>query len=309
MLNSFYNNISTDKKAAYFNVHLAVFLFGGASLFGKLIDLSSGAIVLGRAFLGAFFVLLFSQLLDWYTLKKEGTPTQKNIAFKQFQPRSTKDLLAFGLLGTILAFHWLAFFESIQLSNVTIGVLTFSTFPIFTTLLEPFFNKETLKSSDMLLAFVAFLGVILVLPNFSFDNKYTQGALWGVASGASFAVLTLLSKRMIEGYTSNCVSFYQNGIASLLLMPFFALEVLSGTEKDCFFLLLLGLIFTAIAHTLFIHSMKDIKAKTASLIASLEPLYAILLAWFFLGEIPTIRMFLGGFIILGVAFYAMSKNR
>jgi drug/metabolite transporter (DMT)-like permease len=309
MLNSFYNNLSTNKTTAYLKVHLAVFLFGGAGLFGKLIDLPSGAIVLGRAFLGAFFVFLFSQILDWSVLKKEAVPNSRTISFKQFQPKSTKDLLVFGLLGAILAFHWVAFFEAIQLSNVTIGVLTFSTFPIFTTLLEPFFNKEKLQLSDVFLAFVAFLGVVLVLPNLSFDNNYTQGALWGVASGASFAVLTLLSKRMIEGYTSNCVSFYQNGIAALLLMPFFASDVLAGTEKDWIYLLLLGLIFTAIAHTLFINSMKDIKAKTASLIASLEPLYAIVLAWLFLGETPTMRMCLGGFVILGVAFYAMSKNR
>lgn len=308
MLNASNNRISTNKTAAYLNLHLAVFLFGGAGLFGKLIDLPSGAIVLGRAFLGAFFVFLFSQLLDWYALKKEVKSSKNSIYFKQFQPQSTKDLLAFGLLGIVLAFHWIAFFEAIQLSNVSIGVLTFSTFPIFTTLLEPFFNKEKLQFSDLLLAFIAFGGVVLVLPNFSLDNNYTQGALWGIAAGASFAVLTLLSKRMIEGYTSNCVSFYQNGIAALLLIPFFALDILTGTGKDWVYLLLLGLIFTAIAHTLFINSMKEIKANTASLIASLEPLYAILLAWFFLGETPTLRMYLGGIIILGVAFYAMSKN-
>jgi drug/metabolite transporter (DMT)-like permease len=309
MLNYIQKNLSTGKTRAYLSVHLAVFLFGGAGLFGKLIDLSSGAIVLGRAFLGAFFVFLFSQILDWSTQKKATAPKSNSRSFQQFQPKSIKDLLVFTLLGAILAFHWIAFFEAIQRSNVTIGVLTFSTFPIFTTLLEPSFNKEKLQFQDLLLAFIAFLGVTLVLPSLSFDNNYTQGALWGVASGASFAVLTLLSKRMIEGYTSNCVSFYQNGIAALLLMPFFALDIFAGTGKDWIYLLLLGLIFTAIAHTLFINSMKDIKAKTASLIASLEPLYAIILAGFFLGEVPTIKMYLGGFVILGVAFYAMSKNR
>ncbi|MBL4649521.1 MAG: hypothetical protein JKY03_07295 [Aureispira sp.] len=111
MLNSFYNNLSTNKTAAYLKVHLAVFLFGGAGLFGKLIDLPSGAIVLGRAFLGAFFVFLFSQIVDWYALKKETAPKIRTISFKQFQPKSTKDLLVFGLLGAILAFHWVAFLK------------------------------------------------------------------------------------------------------------------------------------------------------------------------------------------------------
>jgi drug/metabolite transporter (DMT)-like permease len=301
--------LSTGKTAAYAKLHLAVLLFGGAGLFGKLIHLSSGGIVLGRAFLGALFVFLFSQILDWLSQKKEGSSKPKAISFKQFQPKSTKDLFLFSLLGAILAFHWIAFFEAIQRSNVAIGVLTFSTFPIFTTLLAPFFNKEKLQLSDLLLAFIAFSGVALVLPNLSFDNDYTQGALWGIAAGASFAVLTLLSKGMIEEYTSNCISFYQNGIAALFLMPFFTSDIFAGTERDWIYLLLLGLVFTAIAHTLFINSMKTIKAKTVSLIASLEPLYAILLAGIFLEETPTPRMYLGGFVILVVAFYAMSKNK
>ncbi|CAA6826771.1 MAG: EamA-like transporter family protein [uncultured Aureispira sp.] len=309
MSHPFASRTLTKKTAAYFNVHVAVVLFGGAGLFGKWIDLSSGAIVLGRAFLGAFFIFLFSQILDWYALKKEAAPNSRTISFKQFQPKSTKDLLVFGLLGAILAFHWVAFFEAIQRSTVAIGVLTFSTFPIFTTLLEPFFSKEKLQFSDVLLACIAFLGVLLVLPTLSFQHHYTQGALWGLAAGASFAILTLLSQRMIEGYSSNCVSFYQNGIAALFLLPFFAADLLAGTKRDWIYLLLLGLIFTAIAHTLFIHSMKIIPAKTASLIASLEPLYAIVFACFFLGEIPTRSMYLGGLMTLGVAFYAMSKNR
>lgn len=302
MLDSFDKTPTTSNTSAYLKIHLAVFLFGGAGLFGKLINLSSGGIVLGRAFLGAVFIFLFSVLIN-NNYSKLTKPTQ------QFIPKSTKDLLTFGYLGIILAFHWIAFFEAIQSSNVAIGVLTFSTFPIFTTFLEPFFNKETLQLEDVFLAMIALVGVAFVLPNFEFNDRYTQGALWGIASGASFAVLTLLSKRMIKGYTSAAVSFYQNGIAGLVLMPFFLSDILRGTEKDWLYLLLLGLLFTAIAHTLFISSMHSLKAKTASLIASLEPLYAILLAWFFLGEVPTIKMFLGGFVILSVAFYAMSKNK
>lgn len=301
---TFFNNISsTNKNAAYLKIHLAVFLFGGAGLFGKLIHLSSGGIVLGRAFLGAFFIFLFSVLT---THKQQLNSTR---VVQQFIPKSLQDVLSFGYLGIVLAFHWVAFFEAIQCSNVAIGVLTFSTFPIFTTLLEPFFTKESLQLEDLLLAIIALIGVAFVLPNFKFSDHYTQGALWGVASGASFAILTLLSKRMIKGYTSNAVSFYQNGIAALILMPFFACDIFRGTEKDWLYLILLGLIFTAVAHTLFISSMHILKAKTASLIASLEPLYAILLAWLFLGETPTFKMFFGGGIILTVAFYTMSKNK
>ena len=113
---------------------------------------------------------------------------------------------------------------------------------------------------------------------------------------------------MVAQYSSNSVSFYQNGIAAVILAPFFTQSILEGTTSDWGYLLLLGIIFTGIAHTLFINSMKSLKAQTASLIASLEPVYGIILAWIILHEIPTLKMLLGGALILGVAFYATVRK-
>lgn len=276
-----------EQKKHYIEIHLAVLLFGGAGLFGKLIGISAGGIVLGRAFVAAMFILLVGSLFG-----------------EKFKPRSAKDTGVFVLLGAILAFHWVAFFQSIQLSSVAIGVLTFSTFPIFTILLEPLVFKEKFQIKNLLLALVALVGIVLVMPSMEMANPNTQGALWGIASGASFAVLALINKQMLSGYSGNAVSFYQNGVAALVLMPFFYQSVLGANAMDVFYLLVLGVVFTGIAHTLFIRSMKGLKAQTASLITTLEPVYAILCAWMFLGEIPTIQMMFGGVLILGVAFFS-----
>jgi len=275
----------------HIEIHLAVLLFGGAGLFGKLINISAGGIVLGRAFGAAVFLFFVKKILK-----------------ETFAPKTSKDFLVFCSLGAILAFHWIAFFKSIQMSSVAIGVLTFSTFPIFTTILEPLVNKEKFQAINLILAFIAFSGVAIVMPSLEFQNQDTQGALWGIASGASFAVLALVSKNMISSYSSNSVSFYQNGVAALILMPFWAVEIASASQQDWIYLLILGIIFTGIAHTLFINSMKGMKAQTASLIVSLEPVYGILLAWFFFNEIPTFKMALGGSLILGVAFYATTRK-
>lgn len=275
----------------YLEVHLAVMLFGGAGIFGKLVHIPAGGIVLGRAFLGALFIFFLKKILQ-----------------ESFLPSSKKDVGIFALLGGILAFHWVAFFLSIQLSSVAIGVLTFSTFPIFTTLLEPIVNKESIKLQNLLLALIAFAGVALVMPSMDFQQQDTQGVLWGMASGISFSFLALISKGMLTQYSSNTVSFYQNGIAALILAPFFTQSILAGTLSDWGYLLVLGIVFTGIAHTLFINSMKSLRAQTASLIASLEPVYGIALAWIVLNEIPTLKMLLGGALILGVAFYATIRN-
>lgn len=275
------------KKSYFFQIHIAVLLFGGAGLFGKLIEISAGGIVLGRAGLAALF-LLFFQLL-----KKQ-----------KIRLHTTKDFFIFCFLGLTLAFHWTAFFESIQQSTVAIGVLTFSTFPVFTSFLEPILYKQAFKVKDVLLAGVALLGVALILPSFDFSHQYTTGVLWGIASGASFAVITLGSKKMMSKYSSNNVSFFQNTIAALILSVFFCEDIAHGTHQDWIFLVILGIVFTGIAHTLFINSMKGMKAHTASLIACLEPFYGIIMAWIILNEIPTLRMLAGGILILTVATYA-----
>jgi len=55
--------------------------------------------------------------------------------------------------------------------------------------------------------------------------------------------------------------------------------------------------------------MKYIKAQTASLIASLEPVYGIILAFVLLSEIPSLRTILGGIIILGAVFVVTLRTR
>ena len=146
------------------------------------------------------------------------------------------------------------------------------------------------------------------MPSFDLKDDYTIGALWGIGSGASFAVLALTSRRMTKTYSSNTVSFYQNFIAALILSPFFFTDIMDGSQHDWIYLIVLGVVFTGVAHTLFINSMKGMKAQIASLITCLEPLYAIILAWMILNEIPTFRMSGGGLLILAVAIYATLSN-
>jgi len=68
-------------------------------------------------------------------------------------------------------------------------------------------------------------------------------------------------------------------------------------------LLLLGVVFTAVSHTLFIDGLKKVKAQTASIVASLEPVYGIVLGIVFFVEIPDLRTIIGGFVIISAVVY------
>jgi drug/metabolite transporter (DMT)-like permease len=207
-------------------------------------------------------------------------------------------------MGGVLAFHWTAFFESIQQATVAVGVVTFSTFPVFTSIFEPIVYRQKIRKNAFFLALIALAGVALIVPSFDLNHQYTVGAMWGIASGASFAILALASKKMMLHYNSNDVSFYQNTVAALVLCLFFWRDIQQGTQIDWMYLLILGIVFTGIAHTLFINSMKGMQAYTASLITCLEPFYGIILAWLILQETPSGRMLVGGLLILAVASYA-----
>ena len=77
------------------------------------------------------------------------------------------------------------------------------------------------------------------------------------------------------------------------------------------YVLLLALLTTAIGHTLFINSLKYFKASTASIIGSSQPIFGIIIAYFFLNEIPTIHTFVGGALILSTVVIESirSKNK
>ncbi len=212
------------------------------------------------------------------------------------------------LMGVILALHWVTFFQAIQVSTVAIGLLTFSTFPVFVTFLEPLFFKERVENKDILVAFVTVIGVAFVIPGFEIRNAVTQGALWGIASGFTFALLSIMNRKYAKKYSSIIVAFYQDFIATVVLFPFLFLAEPVFRLSDILLLSILGVIFTGLAHTLFIKGLASIKAQKASIIASLEPIYGIIAAILLLGELPTLRIFSGGLIILGAAFYATVKH-
>jgi drug/metabolite transporter (DMT)-like permease len=280
-----------NRRRALIQIHVAVLFFGLAGLFGKLVLLPSTIIVLGRV----FFATIFLALVLVY--RKQ-----------EIKLRQQQDYFFMGLMGVILAVHWVTFFQAIQVSTVAIGLLTFSTFPVFVTFLEPFFFKEKLAVKDIFVALVAFIGVALVIEEFELTNSMTQGALWGIVSGFTFALLSIMNRKYVKEYSSIVVAFYQDSIATLVLLPFIFISAPAFRLIDILLLFILGVIFTGLAHTLFIQGLANVKAQKASIIASLEPVYGIIAAILLFGSIPTLRVVLGGVIILGAAFYATVKN-
>lgn len=282
----------TDKNKSLMQIHLAVLLFGLSGLFGKFITLPPIIIVSGRVCFSSAFLFIVIKVF------------KRGIRLKE-----KRHYLYLIIMGGILVIHWTTFFKAIQMSTVAIGLLTFSTFPVFVTFLEPYFFKEKLKVSDVIVAVITFLGVALVIPKFELGNDVTQGVIWGVISGFTYALLSMFNRKYVNEYSSLVVAFYEQIVAAVLLIPVWFISHPVVQTKDILLIILLAVVFTGISHTLFIEGLKNIKTQTAGIISCLEPLYAIIFAALLLNEIPGIREVLGGVIILGTVFYSTIKSK
>ncbi|MGF7454161.1 DMT family transporter [Pasteurella bettyae] len=266
---------------ALFKVHCTAVLFGLTGVLGAIIQSSSEVLVFGR-------VLIAFVALSLFLLVK----SQRIIKL------STKDMLIQVILGTMLISHWITFYIAIKVGGVAVGTLGFASFPAFVALFEVLILKESIKRREIILLMAITLGLALITPKYEFSNQATQGLLWGIFSGAIYGALAIFNRYNAEKLSGTQASWWQYLAGALVLTPYCLTELPKVTAIDWFWIGCLGLLCTSLAYTIFISSLNIIKARTAAMIISLEPVYAILIAWLWLDQVPTIRMIIGGLIIL-----------
>jgi len=273
------------------DIHVAVLLFGLAGLFGKFLALPAWCIVLGRT---GFATIALGGVL--FVTKRNNPPI------------NAKTMGTFGLLGLILALHWITFFHAIQISSVAVGLLAFSTFPVFITCIEPWWFKEKRRPMDMVITLLVVLGLCIMVYPSPFGGEVFSGVIWGAISGFTFAVLSLLNRKWVRDYPPVVIAFYQNAGVTLLLLPMLGWVDVRIDAGQLGMLAFLGVVCTAISHALFIRGLIFVRAQLASVIACLEPVYGIVFAYFLLDEIPSIHTLAGGAIILMTTLVAMVRR-
>lgn len=274
-------------------IHLAVFLFGFPGLFGKWLAWPAVTIVFGRVL---FACLALGAVM---ALGRRAS----------FRVAGRRDVLLLALCGLVLAAHWTMFFRSIQVSTVAVGLLAYSSFPVFTAFLEPLLARERWEPESLVYALVCVAGIALIVPGFDVSDAVVRGVVWGLGAGLSFSLLSVLNRGLASRHSSLTVAFYQDLVAGVLLIPAVWRTGLPRSGRDWALVAVLGVFCTAAAHTLFINGLKGAGARTASILSSLEPVYGILLALIFLGESPSLRTVSGGAVILGAALAATARAR
>jgi drug/metabolite transporter (DMT)-like permease len=274
-------------------IHLAVLLFGFPGLFAKWLPWPPALIVFGRVLFAA------AALAALMGLRRRSL----------FRVAGRRDAALLAVCGLILAAHWTMFFRSVQVSSVAVGLLAYASFPVFTAVLEPLLARERWDAKSLVYALACVLGIGLIVPGFDLSDAVARGVLWGLGAGLSFAVLTILNRGLAGRHSSLTVAFYQDLVAGLCLVPFAVRLGLPRPGQEWALVAVLGILCTAAAHALFIDGLPRTGARTASIVSSLEPVYGILLALAFLGEVPSLRTVAGGAIVLAAAVLATVRRR
>jgi len=267
-------------------IHISVMLLGMSGLFGKLVELPAVIIVLGRVFFSLCFLFVVIKIKK-YSIKLA----------------TINEYILIIIAGIIISIHWTAFMQSVQISTVAVATLTFATYPLIVTFIEPVIFREKLKLISVISAIIMILGVFVIVPSYEPGNEITKGVIWGMISSLAFGIVSMINRKFSNKYVSEVISFYEQGVATLVLLPAFFLIRPQITIKDTLAVIVLGVVFTAIAHTLFIRGLKYVKVQTAGIISGLESAYGIIFALLILREVPSIRELIGGVIILSVVFY------
>ena len=259
----FFNSFGETKRAFCF-LHLSILFAGFTGIFGKLIELSSGVMTWWRMLFTALLLILLRRFL-------RGVETVSQ--------RDRKKIAGAGLL---LALHWLFFFGSIKLSNVSVGVACFAMIGFFSTILEPLLLKRKFQWPELGCSLLAIAGILLF---FTLDLRYRTGILLGVISTFLASLYTIASRFLGRRFSTETILYEEmcgGFLALTLLLPFYLLLFpaarLVPTLPETGELLLFALFCTVGLYWCQIRALKTISAFTVNLSYNLEPVYSILLA-------------------------------
>ena len=251
---------------SYLHLHFLVFIWSFTAILGKLISIPSLEIV--------FYRTLFAFLSLFLLIKLRGlslTIDKKNFT------------AIFGT-GSIIALHWVLFFLSARVSNISICLAGLATSSLWTSLIDPVISKRKIKIYEIILGILAIVGVSVV-----FDAVIDQylGFLIAVASGFLASIFTVINSRLVKKRDHFVISFYQMlgaFLFVLLFLPIYGFVItdngmeLSLNLSDTMYLLILSLVCTVYAYSTSIKLMHKISAFAMTLTINLEPVYGILLA-------------------------------
>lgn len=277
-----------EKTFTLIILHIAVFLAGWTGIFGRLITLGGLPLVCYRMITSVVVLLLVLAFM------------------KRLHRTRLNYVLKIAGCGVLLALHWVAFFASIQVSNVSIGVACVATSCFFTTLFDPLVNRKPFQWNHILLSFISIAGILFI---FSIDVRYRLGIALGLTCAALYSLFSILNINVAkesqeDSATMLLYELFGGALFLTLSLPvyqaIYPTEAVLPAGSDILSLLLLGSLFTVIPFLFQLQALRKLSAFTVNMAYNLEPLYSIALAALLFGELQEVgfSFWVGIFLIV-----------
>jgi drug/metabolite transporter (DMT)-like permease len=270
-------------------LHVIVFIWGFSPILGRYITASSWQLVWFRILITISVMFAYLKLT------------------KQEMRLSGKDLLRLSGIGLIIMVHWLAFYEAIKVSNVSVTMVAFSTGALFTAIIEPLFFKRRVRLYEVITG-VVIIGAIAMI--FSIETSYWWGIVLGIFAAFTSSLFGVLNSIMARTLRSGVISFYELSVALLgltfviLLTGRFNADFFALDQPSVIGLLLLSLVCTVFPFITSVNISKYISPYTIVLTMNLETVYGLIWAIVFFNENKEVEpsFYIGVCIILFAIF-------
>ncbi|AYO57180.1 permease [Chryseobacterium sp. 6424] len=257
------------KNSALFRLHIIVFLWGFTAVLGKLIHTNAQLLVFYRMLFASVFLFMFIRFIRRGSLRV---------------PK--KLLLQLVAIGGFMGFHWLFFFYSIKVSNVSIALSCLSLSTLFSSILEPVVFKRRIDVSEVIMGIIIVICMGLI---FKTEFHYKEGIFFGILTALFGTIFQVYNGKIYGKTSSSNIIFYEifSGFLILSIFYLFTGQIWSVGEisyRDLALIILLAGVFTAYPMLESVSLMKYISPFTLILTINLEPVYGIILAFFIFGE-------------------------
>ncbi|MGG8953629.1 MULTISPECIES: DMT family transporter [Staphylococcus] len=277
---------SNNSMLVYFAFGITIFLWSSAFPVIKiaLIDFKAEHLSTLRLLIAAIILLILG------TIKRIPLPNIKDIPF----------ILLLGFCG-FTVYHTAL---SIGEYYVSAGVasLIVSTTPIFSALLATYFLKERFSKLAWLGSLVAFLGVALIsLGNGDKLNVFIIGIVLVLLASFGESVYFAFQKKYLEKYGFIPLTIYTiiaGALFMFILLPGSFNELQTANMTSILSVIYLGAFPTVIPYIALAYTIQKVGVADATISLYLTPVVSLILAYFMLGETPTLFAIIGGVITL-----------